>query len=76
MFYFLRYDNDYLDAALKFAYKKNAINHFRNTAEDLSRYEQHVEATLHIANFRDELVEYPDFVLTLGPRGGVRCEKA
>lgn len=24
---------------------------------------------------RDELVEYPDFVLSLGPRGGVKCER-
>ena len=59
-----------------FETKAGAIFHYRCVAEELAQYGQSIEATIHMAQHRDELVEYPDYVLSLGPRGGVRVERA
>ena len=72
---FLRVGNDYLEDAERHATKADAIAAFAETARELARYDQRIEATLHYAANRDELQEYPDFVLSLGPRGGIRCER-
>ena len=58
------------------ASKKDASLAFLEVARDLDRYGQAIEATLHIAPNRDEIAEYPDFVLSLGPRGGLKIEGA
>ena len=76
MTYFLRYQDDYLEEAEPYRTKTEAINAFQATAEELARYDQRIEATIHIADSMDDLQEYPDFVLTLGPRGGVRVTAA
>lgn len=76
MAYYLRMGSDYLDQASKFGSKANALYAFETTARELARYDQHIEASLHIADSKDDLQEYPDFVLSLGPRGGLRCERA
>ena len=76
MTYYLRFQNDYLEDAVGYRSKTAALEVFRDTAAELSRYDQQVEATIHIAPRRAEIAEYPDFVLSLGPRGGVRCEAA
>lgn len=65
-----------LDAAQGFLTKGAAVQAFADSARQLARYGQSLEATLHIANGRAELQEYPDFVLSLGPRDGVRVERA
>lgn len=75
VFYFLRIGDDYLDEAQAFRLKGDAVAEFAEVARDLDRFEQRIEASIHIACNRDELAEYPDFVLSLGPRGGVRCER-
>lgn len=72
MTYFLRYQGDFLEEAEPYRTKAEAISAFRATAEELARYDQRIEATIHIASSEDDLQEYPDFVVTLGPRGGVR----
>lgn len=74
--YFLRFDNDYLEDAKPFRTKQGAIACYRETAQELYGYGQTCTATVHIAPSRSETVEYPDFVLELGPRGGVQVTNA
>ena len=72
---FLRMGNDPLEAAIQHGTKADAIAEFRESADELARYGQPIEATLHYAASFDDLAEYPDFALSLGPRGGTRCER-
>ena len=74
--YFVRIDNDYLEDAKAFNTKQGAVAYFRRTAEELARYGQACSASIHIAPRMNDVVEYPDFVLSLGVRGGVHIEKA
>jgi hypothetical protein len=73
---YLRIGSDYLDDAKRYRSKKAAIAEFKHVASELARYEQRIDASLHYARNYDELHEYPDFVLSLGPRGGVKIERA
>lgn len=72
---YLRIGTDYLDDAKRYPSKKRAIEAFHKVASELARYDQHIEASLHYARTKGELQEYPDFILSLGPRGGVRVER-
>ena len=74
--YFVRIDNDYLEDAKAFQTKTGAIAYFRRTAQELANYGQSCEATIHIAPRKSDVVEYPDFILALGSRGGVQVSKA
>lgn len=74
--YFLRIDNDYLEDAKAFQTRQGAIRRFSIVARELAQYGQECVASIHIAPTRDTLVEYPEWVLSLGPRGGVRIERA
>ncbi|PQV53425.1 hypothetical protein [Paraburkholderia sp. BL21I4N1] len=76
MAYFLRMGADYLEDAVKYTSKAGAIDTFRETSDELDRYGQSITASLHIADTMEEVVEYPDFVLERGPRGGVKVERA
>ncbi|AOZ05894.1 hypothetical protein [Cupriavidus malaysiensis] len=76
MAYFLRTGDDYLDQAVKYSSKAGAVAAFRETSDELDRYGQSITASLHIADTLDEVVEYPDFVLERGPRGGIKGERA
>lgn len=76
MAYYLRIGDDPLDVAARYTHKRDAVYTYKVLAENLSRYGQELNATIHIADKRSECVEYPDFYLSLGPRGGVRCERA
>lgn len=76
MAYYLRMGSDYLEQASKFGSKANALHAFETAARELDRYGHRIEASLHIADRKDDLQEYPDFILSLGPRGGLRCERA
>ena len=76
---YLRLGNDTLDEARRYRTQAAAIRAYRATAEELARYGQTIEATLHGAHGDGhawEIVEYPDYVLTLGPRGGVHLTRA
>ena len=75
-FYFLRIGSDYLEESKAFNTKRGAMRHFRRVAQGLADYGQSIEATIHIAPRKSDLAEYPDFALSLGPRGGVSIEKA
>lgn len=69
---FLRMGSDYLEDAEPYKNKKAAIEAYREVAQDLANYGQDCEGSIHFAQSKDDLHEYPDFVLSLGPRGGVR----
>lgn len=66
---------DYLDQATPFDTPRDAVDSFAETARELNRYGQRIEASVHIASNSRELVEDPDYLLSLGPRGGLRCER-
>jgi len=44
-------------------------------ARELDRYGQKITATLHIAASLAAAAEYPDYLLELGPRGGLRSTR-
>jgi hypothetical protein len=72
----LRYPTDAPDAGKIYATVGGATRAFEATMRSLERFGQSVEASLHIADHDGEFHDYPDYVLTRGPRGGVRKEKA
>ena len=74
MAYYLCIGVDTLDEACRYATKRDALDTFRDVAEGLARFGQNVQGTIHVAASRDALSEDPDWVLSLGPRGGLRCE--
>lgn len=63
-------DHDYTECK-SIAYAKAE---FMAVAKQLDRYGQRIEASIHIAQNSDEIAEYPDYVLSLGPRGGLKIE--
>ena len=74
--YFLRMGSDDLDQARRYRTRADAVAAYRYAARELAEYGQDLDASVHLAPTRAELVEYPDLVLSLGPRGGVRVERA
>ena len=74
--YWLRMGSDYLEDAVAYTSKRAAVEAYLATARDLARYEQRIEATIHLAPDRETLAEYPDYVLSLGKGGGVKIERA
>ena len=72
--YFLRIGDDHLEQAVPFKTKSAALDYFRSVAEHLIRFDQQIEASVHVAPDRDQVVEYPDWILSLGPRGGLQVQ--
>ena len=68
-FLFLQGDTEYS----RFKSKRDALEYFRGVALELDRYGQKIEATLHKG---PHPAEYPDYVLSLGPRRGLKVEVA
>lgn len=75
MAYFLAYPRDYASDFEEYPTKKAALAAFRKTGRELARVGQYSEAVLYKADTRSEVRDYPDFVLSYGPRG-VRVERA
>jgi hypothetical protein len=75
MAYYLRIGTDDLNEAERHTTLRDAVAAFREVANELGRYDQRIDASVHIAAKRSECDEYPDYVLSVGPRGGVRCER-
>ena len=73
---YLRLGADTLLAAQPYQSKAAAIAAYAKAARDLARFGQCIEAALHYAKNTDKLNEYPDFVLSIGPRNGIHCERA
>lgn len=67
---------DDMDRAERCSTVREAILIYREVADELGRYDQRIHASLHKALKRSEIDEYPDYVLSVGPRGGIRCERA
>lgn len=75
MAYYLRVGGDTLEQAERHRTKGDAVAAYAEAALELDRYGQKIEASIHISDRLADIDEYPDFVLSLGPRGGVRCER-
>jgi len=75
-FWYLRIGDDTLEEALRFTQKVDAVSEYRRVAKELAQYGQAIDASLHIAPSRAEVVEYPDFVLSLNESGRVVTEQA
>jgi hypothetical protein len=73
---FLRLGDDSLNRAIAYRSRAAAVAAYRAVAVELDRYGQSIEATIHLAPDRAAVDEYPDFALALGPRGGVRVDRA
>lgn len=74
--YYLRLGSDDLDQARRYRTRADAVAAYAYAARELAEYGQALDASVHLAPGRAELAEYPDLVLSLGPRGGVRVERA
>lgn len=72
---FLVLGADGLERARRYRSKAVALDVFRETATELARHEQTITGWLHCASNRAELVEDADYMLSLGPRGGVKVER-
>ena len=64
MKYFLRIGNDALDEAIPYRTLSKAKQAYRDVAEELDRYGQSIEASVHVASKASEVVEYPDLMLS------------
>ena len=67
-----------LDSAPWYYTKRDAISAFADYALEGMRtgLAEAPTGAIHEAPSRDELDEYPDWVLSIGPRGGVRVDRA
>ena len=72
---FLRMGTDCLSAVEEHPSISEACAAFLSTAKDLNRYGQKIDGALHFAPDLASIAEYPDRVLSLGPRGGLKMEK-
>lgn len=77
---YLRQGNDYLEDVKLMPSLQAAKAEFEFTARELARFDQKIQATIHIydprVNDAPFCHEYPDYVLSLGPKGGLRCDRA
>ena len=74
---FLSFADDYgMDDALFYPTKRAALLKFEKVAQELARYGQKCEASIYLAPSRAALTNYPDFVCSVGPRGGIKVERA
>lgn len=73
---YLRTGNDYLADAVGYPSKTAAVAAFAATARELARYGMPIEASVHMVAPGARPDEYPDFLLSVGPRGGVKVERA
>jgi len=72
---YLRIGSDSLEQATAHRTMADAVAEFEEAARELDRYGQAIEASIHFAPNRAAIAEYPDRVLSLGPRGGVKIER-
>jgi hypothetical protein len=73
-YWFLRVGDDSLDEAKRYRTKAIAVWRYQQVAQELAQYGQEISASIHQACTRDLIDEYPDYVLALGPRGGVQVQ--
>lgn len=80
-------DNVHDGSAVRCESIQDAVDEYRAYVDDVGRFQDtFAEASIHIPdnfkttkwlrpNERDRLVEDPDYVLSVGPRGGIRKER-
>jgi hypothetical protein len=73
---YLRLGGDTLEQAKEHLTIGEAMESYRATMEELYDLGQGITASIHIADARAAVAEYPDYILSRGPRGGVVKEKA
>ena len=64
MKYFLRIGMDYTEDAQPYRTLGQAKAAYYEVAEELDRYGQSIDASIHIADNIDGVAEYPDYVLS------------
>ena len=76
MAYYLCIGSDDLSEASRRHRLRDAVDAFREVAEEHTQYGNTPPGgTIHIAAKRSECVDDADYYLSVGPRGGVRCER-
>jgi hypothetical protein len=73
--YYLRIGSDSIEEATKCLSLRAATVCYAHVARELACYGQSIDATVHKSDKRSTIEEYPDYILSLGPRGGVRVER-
>lgn len=74
--FYLRMGSDTLEESQGFLTRAAAVREFQIVATELWNFGQRLEASIHKAPDREHLGEYPDWVLSIGPRGGVVIDRA
>lgn len=74
--FYLRMGSDTLEESQGFLTRAAAVREFRIVATELWNFGQRLEASIHKAPDREHLAEYPDWVLSIGPRGGMVVDRA
>jgi len=72
---YLRMNNDALADAEHSNSIATARAKFKEAAKQLDGYGQKITATLHVASSMAAAVEYPDYLLELGSRGGLKSTR-
>ena len=73
---YLRFGAEYLEDAERYASIARAVKAYRRYAKAaLSHGSTPDDASIHIAAAHEELQEYPDWMLSVGPRGGLLKER-
>jgi hypothetical protein len=78
--YYLRIGSDSIDEAIKCRSLHAATVCYAHVARELACYGQSIDATVHKVDLgprggASAIEEDPDYVLSLGPRGGVKVER-
>lgn len=72
---YLRIGDDSVDDAAFHRSIQDAVAEYEACARELDGYGQRIDASIHFVDAKgDEPDEYPDRVLSLGPRGGIKIE--
>jgi hypothetical protein len=76
---YLRVGSDYLEDAQLMPSIKYAKEEFLATAQELARFDQRIEASIHLYDHgvheAPHCHEYPDYVLGLSDRGALICSR-
>lgn len=72
---YLNIEGDDLVQSRRYMSIRDACDDYLDTARILSQVGQPARGYIHIANYMREMCDYPDFRLSLGPKGGLVKEK-
>lgn len=75
LWYYLFIGSDTLEEGVRYRTRRNAIDAFREVAEEHMRYGNTPPCGYIHLSCEGEIVAEPDYWLSVGPRGGIRCER-